>query len=97
MRWSSAIFGLISALVTFITLQKPAYAHLRWFVDKGQHPGEYYQMDLTSLLVIFGAFSFLLFAFAIDRTSLPRKFELISEKAYGSSSEGADWRIVVFV
>lgn len=97
MRWSSAILGLILALIAFMTLEKPAYAHLRWFVDKGQHPGEHYHMDLTSLLVIFGAFSFLLFAFAIDRTSLPRKFELISEKAYGSSSEETQWRVVVFV
>ena len=97
MRWSSAIFGLILAFIAFFTLEKPAYAHLRWFVDKGQHPGEHYQMDLTSSLVIFGAISFVVLAFAVDRANLPRKFQVISEKAFDLSSEETGWRIVTFL
>ncbi len=97
MRWSSAIFGLILAIIAFFTLEKPAYAHLRWFVDKGQHPGEHYQMDLTSSLVIFGAISFVVLAFAVDRANLPRKFQVIFEKAFDLSSEETGWRIVTFL
>ena len=42
--------GLVLALITFISFQKPAYAHIRWFLEKGEHPGEHFSMDLTSLL-----------------------------------------------
>lgn len=94
MRRKGAIFGLVLALLTFITLEKPAYAHIRWIVDKGDHAGEHYTMDLTSILVILGAILFVALALAIDRANWPAKIRVIAENVYLLFPVGNEWRIV---
>ena len=81
-------------LILIVTLEKPAPAHIRWFVDKGEHVGEHFPVDSINLLIITGAIFFIALAFAIDNTSWSHKFNAISEKAYGLFPQGGEWRII---
>lgn len=82
------------SLVAFFTLEKPAYAHIGWFVDKGHHSGAHYSIDVTTVLIIVGAMSFVVLALVIDRGRLPARVRVVSERAYGLFPEGNEWRIV---
>ena len=85
---------LMSVPITLFTLEKPEPAHIRWFVDKGEHVGAHYPADSINLLIIAGAILFIALAFAIDNTSWSHKFAVISEKTYGLFPRGVEWRII---
>ena len=94
MRRKGALFGLGLAVLSFVTLEKPSYAHTRWLVDKGEHAGEHYPKDLISLLVVLGAISFIGLVVAIDQAKWSSKIQRIGEKAYLLFPEGNEWRII---
>ena len=94
MRRKGVIAGLALSLITLFAMNDPAYAHLRWLVEKGEHPGEQYPMDLISFLIVLGAISFAAMAVAIDQAGSSSKIQRIAAKAYLLFPEGNEWRII---
>lgn len=94
MRKRRTIFGLVVALVEFVTTLQTADAHETWFVKEGRHAGEHFSMDLTNLLVLLGAALIALSAFAVHRTSLLRSIDACLGKAERWLPRGIQWRIV---
>ena len=62
--------SLIPVFVLVVTgiFASPAYAHIPWFVDGGQHPGASYSIDLITLLIVIGAVLFIAMAWIIHST-----------------------------
>ena len=77
MRRIGAIPGVL--LAEFFTRGRPAYAHIGWFVDKGDHAGAHYSLDVNTLLIIVGAISFVVLALVIDRARLPARVQAVGE------------------
>lgn len=86
--------SLSLVVIAFLAMGRPAYAHLGWMVHEGQHPGASYSFDPTTLLVMLGAVSFTVLAFALDGLAWPRRFQAAVEKIYRSLPSGIEWRVI---
>ena len=84
----------IVALILFATSHRPAYAHMRWFVDQTEHAGAHYPFDLTSLMVVLGVALFAVVTLVFEKShvyrQITRRWETVSRRV----PEGFEWRIV---
>ena len=94
MRKKGALAGLGLALLSFVALENPAHAHIKWLVETGEHPGEQYPMDLITFLILLGVILFVASAVAIDQAKWSPRFGVIAERAYVLFPEGNEWRII---
>lgn len=97
MRSSPLVRSLRCALiacVAFLSLTRPAQAHVRWFVEEDPLCSLcHFEWDLTSWLVIAGAVAFAGLAVAIHRTHWLQRVQARCWNLY-LLPEGTEWRLV---
>ncbi len=81
----------------FLVREGAAYAHEGWFIEKGEHPGEYFSLDWIMLLVAGGVILFLASAAAIERHGWFCHLRHTCDKARGFLPAGIEWRLVSFL
>lgn len=96
MRLMRATLALALSLA-FLGRQSAAYAHEGWFVEKGEHAGEYFSLDWIMLLIAGGVILFLASAAAIERHSWLCRLAGLCGKAQGFLPAGIEWRLVAFL
>ncbi|MBI4336594.1 MAG: DoxX family membrane protein [Chloroflexi bacterium] len=94
MRGKAIALGLALVLTAGISSARSAFAHERWFVEEGTHPGQGFPTDLISLSVLLGAFAFLVLAVASARGNWSRRANVLAKRAQRFLPNGAEWRVV---
>ncbi|MBI4330801.1 MAG: DoxX family membrane protein [Chloroflexi bacterium] len=91
-------WGMIPAAIalaaSFASPAPTAYAHERWFVEQGRHPGEHFTPDLTSLLLALGGVSFILVALGIHHATWFRGANASFDRLRRWLPAAIEWRMV---
>src|SRR3990172_8859388 len=88
MRFMRAAVVLALSPAFFLAQVSAAYAHEGWFVEQGQHAGEYFSLDWIVLFVTVGAIMFVASATAIDRHSWYGKLGKLCDRGQGCLPPG---------
>ena len=94
LRWSRLVPGPTLAVAFFLAFQRPAYAHMRWFVGEGSHSDVHFPIDFISIFIVFGSIAFVFTAIAIDRMGRSGKTGQVWDRVLQFIPENLDWRIV---
>ncbi len=90
------VLALVSPAI-FLGPATRAYAHEGWFVEEGQHAGEYFSVDWTILLITLGTILFLASSAAVERHAWSRQLRVLCDKVQRFLPAGIEWRLVSFL
>lgn len=91
------LLALVSVFPLFLLQGEAAYAHERWFVEKGQHAGEYFSIDWISSLVLSGTIFFIAAAITFDSSPWFYRLRGLFERRQRLIPRGIEWRTVAFL
>src|SRR3990172_1737320 len=97
MRFMRAAVVLALSPAFYLAQVSAAYAHEGWFVEQGQHSGEYFSLDWIMLLVTVGAVMFVASATTIDRLTWSRKLRELCDQGQRCLPAGIEWRVVAIL